>query len=161
MFPWVCLCLSGSSLHRLGLQTMPPTSSSHSVKSGHQGASVLGWLPSASSFTEAAAVWPEGFRLALGRAPAPGPDSALLSPSCPLLVSKPRKPFSPGCSPTSTSCFNNALPRADLPSSALSPEVPFEGWAGQSLHPGLPRKGLAVAAEPSWIHPQRFPTDGS
>lgn len=95
------------------------------------------WLAaSTSSFMKVT-----GFRLAPGRAWAPGPDSALLSPSCPLLVSKPRKPVSPGSAPGDTSGLYNALPGAALPSSALSPEV-----SGQSLQPTFSKEGSVVAA---------------
>lgn len=122
----VCLCLQGWLLKG----TRAPTSPSHPMKRDHQGAGDLGWLPSASPFMEVTEMWPTGCRLAPGRVRTPGPDSALLSPSCPLLVSKPRKPFSPGSSPGSspidTRCLYNALPRAALPASVPSLEVPCD-----------------------------------
>lgn len=80
-----------------------------------QGASVLGWLPSASSFTEVTEMQPAGSRLAPVRALAPGLDLALLSSSCLLLVSKSKMPFSPISSPIHSSCFYNALCWAVLP----------------------------------------------
>lgn len=99
----------------------------------------------------------QGLQAGTKQGTGPCPDLAPLSLSCPSLVSKPRKPFSPGSSPIHTHCLDNALPQAALSAPARLQHCPLKSGLASLCTPASPGKGLKWPPEPLWSQSSALP----